>query len=246
MRVLIYAVVALLLTSCLELEQTLTINADGSGSQVLKMSIPKDVLAEMELRASAMNPMGAKQDLSAIFAKEKVGTEVAKHGLSLLKHESKVCGRRQDVEVKLGFKNLAQLRQGGLAQGKADLILQAGEHAGTIRLIYYPTGQAAYKQAQDKARQVREKGQDPMLQEFFKRQKKTLPGLDLGLVLNLPGIVVQASKNMQETGLRQVTAKVKAADIRSPSDLILALAPRYEVVFYGKECTFPLSKAGSQ
>ena len=58
------------------------------------------------------------------------------------------------------------------------------------------------------------------------------------LEIELPGDVLTCSDNLRKIGPRTVAATVEARDIRTPRDLVLAMAPRYEVAFDGRTCTF--------
>ncbi|MHC4079244.1 MAG: hypothetical protein ACYST0_12485 [Planctomycetota bacterium] len=52
-----FLIVVVLFTSCLQLEQTVTIHADGSGIQAVEMTTPERVIEALQQQASAHNPI---------------------------------------------------------------------------------------------------------------------------------------------------------------------------------------------
>ena len=64
--------------------------------------------------------------------------------------------------------------------------------------------------------------------------------MDVTFRLDLPGDVDYCSTNLTKNGDRQVVATVTAKDIKTPGQLVRALAPRFEVEFDGRGCKFDL------
>ena len=232
-----------LLTSCLQLEQTVTIHADGSGTQAVKMTIPERVIEVLQQQASAHNSLRKAPDMTAVFHRSKVEKELAAIGLKLTEHKvvDARLGRRAALAAR--FENLDQLRKSPLGGSRADWIFTKGPLKDTIQLAYYPQGRAAWVAAQQKVLELQKKPNDETLRSFFAKQKAQLKGLDISVTINLPGTVLMAYGDLRETGLTQVRARVKGVEIKTPKDLILALAPRYQVVFDGRDCKLPLSAA---
>ena len=61
------------------------------------------------------------------------------------------------------------------------------------------------------------------------------------LSLELPGDVLAHTANLKLEGRRKVRASIAAADVRTVNDLLMLVAPRFEVLFACAE--FPVSEA---
>ena len=103
-----------------------------------------------------------------------------------------------------------------------------------MRLIFYPQGHRAWQNAK---LQIEELSRDPMVQSHFKRQMQQVVGLDIALHIEVPGEIVWLH-NLEKDGPRRVTARVTEKGIERPEDLIKLLAPRYEVIFDARGCTW--------
>src|SRR5712672_4197210 len=91
-----------LLPACLELEQTITIAADGSGTQDLRLSLGASTLAQVKRATSVMD--GGGIDPLQVFDKETVAKELRDAGLVLLAHEASELGDKHRVSVAASFK----------------------------------------------------------------------------------------------------------------------------------------------
>lgn len=76
-----------ILASCLELEQTIVIRADGSGTQKMIPGLTNRALKTLENSLYAANPMGGVDPL-AIFEEEFVASELNAQGLKLRSHKA--------------------------------------------------------------------------------------------------------------------------------------------------------------
>jgi hypothetical protein len=242
-RALGYVIVVGLCTSCLQLEQTVTIAGNGSGSQVVTMTIPERVIEALQVQAMAHNPVRKAPDMTAVFHRAQVEKELAAAGLKLTEHKVEDARRGRRAALTARFENLEQLRRSPLCGSRADWVFTKGPLKGTIQLTYYPQGRAAWVEARQKASELQKRPNDPVVERFFAKQKAQLRGLDISVTINLPGTVLMAYGDMRETGLRQVQVRVRDEDVKTPRDLILALAPRYQVVFDGRDCKLPLVPA---
>lgn len=241
-RLAAVVVLAAALTSCLELEETVTIRADGSGVQKMKLGVTDRAL-QAAARQAAIAPEGAaeKSDPVRIFDASLVREEVTTAGMECKKVKTFTERRRRFIEVEAEFASLEKLRASPLAGGEAEWEFFQGKRPGTVFAAFYPRGKVAYRVAQEKARLLTSKPSERE-QQYFQRTVSQMKGLKLKWVLNLPGDVLALSKNTAKTGDRQITATVSEEDITSPKELILLLAPRFEVVFDGSACTFPLDE----
>ncbi|MBM3960343.1 MAG: hypothetical protein FJ306_00335 [Planctomycetes bacterium] len=239
MRILRLLVVLLLpfLPGCLEMEQTIAITADGSGTHKVRMTIRETTLAEVERVGAAAGAMS--EAARALFDKELVRRDLEAVGMTLAAHATEAKDRKRNVEVTAAFPTFAALQQSPLAGSRAEWTLAAGPNPGTVKLTLYPQGKAAWTEARAKAESMQTEN-DPIAEAFFRKKQAELTGLDLVVRFQVPGDVLVYTANMEKTGDREVTARIAADQIKTPQDLVRRLAPRFEVIFDGKDCKLPL------
>ena len=231
-------VLLFLLAGCLEMEQTVTITADGSGTQDVRLAIRETTLDAL-VRASAAAQLGAAPNPKALFDKELAGRDLQAAGLELKTHAAKLEAGLRTVEMSATFRDFATLQKTPLCGSVAEWVLDHGPQAGTAKLTLYPQGRTAWLEARAKA-EAMQKELDPVAAEFFRKKQESLAGLNLTLRFRLPGDVLLWTKNMERTGDREVVARITAEQIKTPEDLVRRLAPRFEVVFDCKDCKLPL------
>jgi hypothetical protein len=230
---------ALLLSGCLEVEQTVTFEKDGSGSQTLVMTAPEATLSAVRM-AATVNQTNASSDPTALFTKEKVETELAAAGLVLARHETSEVGSARKVDMQADFSAPSQLRQSPLIGSLAEWQFAKGPVPDTFEVTLFPQGKKAWEEARAKAEAMKDKV-DAVASDFFARRKQQLEGLDVTFRLRLPGKVLRYTANLEQTGECEVTAKITAEQIKTPEDLVRRLAPRFQAVFDARECkTFPI------
>lgn len=221
---------------CLELDETITIRPDGSGTQQVTMHLPREMLRKTAAHASALAQQ--RFDVTAIFDKKQATAEFAAAGLSLGKHTVRERRSSQTLELEAGFRDLGMLRNSPLTGGKADWILKKGGE-GRTALFYYPTGKAGWKDARKRIKALGKNPPTPRMLAFFRKKQAEMKGLDIRLTLNLPGRVLRKSKNLQAGKTpNQVIARITAAQIRSPADLLSMMAPCYIIEFDSRQCSF--------
>jgi leucyl aminopeptidase (aminopeptidase T) len=225
------------LGGCLELEHTVTLAANGSGKQVVRMTIRDSTIADVE-RAKAATE-GAAGAGKVLFDKELVARELTAAGLALESHNVQRKERQRTVDLAATFPTFAVLQKSPLAGSRAEWVLAAGPKEGTAKLTLYPQGKAAWTEARARAEAMQEKA-DEVADAFFRKKQQELAGLDLTVRFQLPGDVLVWTANMEKTGAREVTARITADQIKTPQDLVRRLAPRYEVVFDSTGCSLPL------
>lgn len=237
MNCLMPALVLGILTSCLELEQSIAIRADGSGTQKMTLGLTSRAIATIERSAPAANPLNGVDPLS-VFDNDLVDGELNALGMELLSHRTWRERRRRFVEVEAGFASVADLQKSPLAGSKAEWVVLPGKGRweGKLRLIFYPQGHVAWQKARQQVEDM--KGQvDPLARSLFERRRKEVKGLDIGLHIEVPGEIAWVY-NLKKTGPRKASVRVTEADIKGPEDLIQLLAPRFEVIFDGRGCTW--------
>jgi len=234
----LFPVVLLALAGCLELEQTVTLAADGSGRQTLDMTVRESTLAELE-RAGAAAQLGADANPFAVFDRKLVEAELTTAGFELTAYEAKKVAGKRTVSLAATFSQFGALQQSPLGGSACEWVLAKGPREGTAKLTLYPQGKVAWMEARAKAEEL-QVGQDPVAMEFFRKRQQQLAGLAIKVKLQVPGEVLVWTRNMERTGEREVTATITAAQIQTPEDLVRRLAPRFEVIFLSKDCKLPL------
>lgn len=219
----------LLLSGCLEIEQTVVLSADGSGSQTVHMVMRKGLLTELAKRQPAAQ-LGERGDPQAVFHKEKVQKELTAAGLELASHKVGDKAGKRIVDLTASFKDFATLQKSPLCGSAAEWSLSKGPKPGLGKLTLYPQGKVAWEQARQKAKEMKDK-LDPVAESFFRSRQSQLAGLNISVKFQLPGNVLVWTRNMKKTGDREVTAVITADQIKTPKDLVRRLAPRFEVIF---------------
>ncbi|MCA8975474.1 MAG: hypothetical protein KDC98_12195 [Planctomycetes bacterium] len=226
------------LTSCLEMEQTVVLESDGSGVQKFSMTMRESTMDEVRRAAAAVHTGGALEP-TAVFDKEIVERELVDAGFELREHEATKAHGKRTVKLAAAFADFATLQKTPLGGSQAEWVLAKGPKEGTAKLTVYPQGREAWLEGRRKAEALKA-DDDPLVAQFFARRRQQLAGLDLVLRLEVPGQVYLWTKNMKKVGDRSVEARVSAADIKTPEDMIRRLSPRFEVVFDARDCTLPL------
>ncbi len=226
------------LGGCLEIEQTVTVSPTGSGRQTMRMVIRDATLKEVE-RVSSAAEAGSTELAKAVFDKELVARELGEAGLVLESHQAERKANRRTVELAATFPSFAALQKSPLTGSRAEWELGPGPKAGTARLTLYPQGKAAWTEARAKAEQM-QTAADAVAEAFFRKKQQELTGLDLTMRFQVPGDVLVWTANMEKTGVREVTARITADQIKTPQDLVRRLAPRFEVIFDATGCSLPL------
>ena len=233
-------VACLVLAGCLEFEQTVTLRADGSGTQAVRMTLRDRVLREIAQAAPAAR-IGGRLEPDAVFNQALVEKELTGIGLELTEHRVERTGDRRTVELTAGFADFTTLQHSPLCGSAAQWVIARGPRAGTAKLTLYPQGKAAWLEARQRARTLADRD-DPLVTAFFDKRRAQLAGLQVVMRFRLPGDVLVWTANMDKTGEREVTARLTAAQIKTPQDLVRRLAPRFEVIFDASGCSLPLAR----
>jgi len=219
----------LLLCGCLEIEQTITLKADGSGTQTVKMDLRDSLIKELRQRQPAAH-LGEAGDPTAVFYEQKVRKELTAAGLELTAHKVEQKGGHRAVDLTASFADFDTLRKSPLCGSSAEWELSEGPKPGLAKLTLYPQGKIAWHQARVRAAKMKDQ-MDPVAEDFFRKRQAQLKGLDVVFRFQVPGKVLVWTKNMEKVSDREVLARVTAAQIKTPKDLVRRLAPRFEVIF---------------
>lgn len=219
----------LLLCGCLEIEQTITIKADGSGTQTVKMDLRDNLIKELRQRQPAAR-LGESGDPTAVFYEQKVRSELTVAGLELKSHKVEQKDGHRKVDLTASFADFETLRKSPLCGSSAEWELVEGPKQGLAKLTLYPQGKIAWQQARARAAKMQDE-LDPVAEEFFRKRQAQLKGLDIAFRFRVPGKVLVWTKNMEKVSDHEVLARVTSAQIKTPKDLVRRLAPRYELIF---------------
>ena len=228
------------LSACLQMEQTITLGADGSGTHDVTMTLPDSTFADAR-RAALANRTGTAIDPLALFTRATVAKELAAVRIDLVEHKSEAKGSAHTVAIRTRFPDPAALRQSPLTGSAAEWEFAPGPKAGTVRVTLYPQGKQAWRDARERALAMPDTA-DEVTREFFARRKAQLAGLDVKIRFRLPGKVLLWTRNLDKTGEQEVTASITAEQIQTPEELVRRLAPRFEVVFDAAGCSFPVDR----
>ena len=231
----------LALAGCLQMEQTVTLDAKGSGTHEVSLTMPESVLAAIQ-RAAPANQTAAASNPMALFDKEAVGKELKAAGIELVEHAPETIGKTRRVKITTKFDSPATLRKSPLTGSAAEWEFAPGPKAGTTRVTLYPQGKQAWVDARAKVIDGKV-AVDAVANEFFEKRKSQIQGLDVLVRFRLPGKVIEFTRNLELTGEQEVTAHITAEQIKTPEDLIRRLAPRFEVVFDSSAIEVPVDRS---
>lgn len=216
---------------CFEMEADIVLRADGSGTQRLEVQMSPTAVATLKGAAYAVDASAQRSDPTDLFDARKVRAELEAAGLSLEEHRTFEERDKRCVELKARFSDLDGLRKNPLTGGeRATWQVTRGAGRDEVRLVYFPRGQQAWKDARAKARELASEP-DEVVQKFFASRLQQLEGLRVVFSLELPGDIIAHTANLKLDGKRKVQASIAAEDVRSVRDLLMLVAPRFEVVF---------------
>ncbi|MSR39453.1 MAG: hypothetical protein EXS02_11540 [Planctomycetes bacterium] len=227
------------LQGCLQMEQTVTFTADGSGQHDLVMTLPESVLQEIK-RSAAGNQTSTAVDPLALFNKDSVEKELKAAGIELVRHAPETIGKSRRVVIATKFSAPDALAKSPLLGSAAEWEFVSGEQSSTTRVTLYPQGKKAWAEARARALSMRD-APDALASDFFAKRKAQFDGLDVVVRFRVPGKVIEFTRNLELTGPCEVTARITAEQIKTPEDLVRRLAPRFELIFDSSSCTFPVA-----
>jgi hypothetical protein len=102
-------VLAVLIAGCINYEENIELNADGSGKMLMHYSIPQQLHAMMELGQDTQQDK--KDEMPFKFKEAEIRTDMAAPGVTVDKVESKAEGDQQHYYVHVSFKKLTDLNQ---------------------------------------------------------------------------------------------------------------------------------------
>lgn len=220
------------LSGCLKVECNVTVHADGSGTQQLRIEVPD---AKVGSIADDNEQLAILRQARDLFNMDLVNTCLNSSDIRLTSHTSRLQGGLRTLDMTVTFPKTSSLHALPLFGGPTEWTVTAGPNDDTAKMTLYPRGKNAWKEARAKALSLDEK-MEPAVADQFRKTKETLAGLDLTLRIHLPGDVQGFTNNFEKTGAREVSAHVTFADIRTPQDLLRRMAPRFEVIFDAKGC----------
>ena len=116
------------LTGCIQVEETITLNADGSGTMELAYSVAEEQAAMMESAVSGEEALEAGEDFSfSADAIRKQFQEMEFEGVELLRADSSVQNGRRNISMAVKFKSLAALSETPLLSERSVALKKTGE-----------------------------------------------------------------------------------------------------------------------
>ena len=103
------------LAGCLELEQTVVLNGDGSGKQAVRLAMKESTLRELARTSAAAQLSTAATDPTAVFDKVVVERDLVAAGMTLASHTAKTDAGVRTVALEAAFPTFAALQQSPLA-----------------------------------------------------------------------------------------------------------------------------------
>jgi hypothetical protein len=94
---------------CINYEENIELNADGSGKMLMHYSIPQQLHAMMEMGQDTQQDK--KDEMPFKFKEAEIRTDMAAPGVTVEKVESKAEGDQQHYYVHVSFKKLTDLNQ---------------------------------------------------------------------------------------------------------------------------------------
>ena len=109
LRIFSLLVFAVLIAGCINYEEDIELNADGSGKMLMHYSIPQQLHAMMELGQDTQQDK--KDEMPFKFKEAEIRTDLSAPGVTVDKVESKAEGDQQHYYVHVSFKKLTDLNQ---------------------------------------------------------------------------------------------------------------------------------------
>jgi len=239
---ILFAALAAALGSCIEMEQTITLEADGSGTHRVVLWMNRSVEDAVQNFATVAQPTGRAFDPLQAMDEERVRAELRGTGLELIKHEALRDDWRRGFEIEIAFDNLEELRKSPLLGSRAEWEFLPGQEAGTRWIVLYPQGKEAWKQAYDKAKQMAETTDLALkasADKWFAEQKKAMGEMSVEIALHLPSRVVDATRNVDVIeGAKGIAFSFSPDQVKTPEILARYLAPRFIAIVEDRGLTW--------
>jgi hypothetical protein len=103
--------VLLLAAGCINYDQKMELNANGSGTMVMHYSMAQQLVSMMQMGGSAGAEGGGEQEMPFKLKEEEVKADLNAPGVKVEKFETKTEGDQQHFYVHLSFDNVASLNK---------------------------------------------------------------------------------------------------------------------------------------
>jgi hypothetical protein len=241
---LLFLVLPLLGTACLELEQTLELAADGSGKLHVSIRLDRAAVERMKEK-SGYRPSEEEQ------AAEKEMFDVARirknfeavEGVKLLDIQPLDDEKSMGMKASLQFDSQAKLAQGmralitrapGQRGGQLSWVfVKAGD--GRLRLIVYPSGRDDYQQAKEQLQRFGTLGEEERAMQavFFDQMKASLGGMRIAWRIKVPGAIDKV-ETLKRVADDVAEMQVSSADIKTMEDMTRLGGMRFVIEFKGE------------
>lgn len=222
-----------LLSGCLKLQQTLTINADASGLYSLSYSISEDAIVQARAVSklsglAVMQGSGQTEDrFTRMFLNPDEATlrrefkTYERYGVTIDSLKVQTKGGWRQVALRLAFKDIAQLQ-------KADFFRDYG-----FSLVKNAGGNYVF--VREAASRTRKASDLPLPPETIRLLAPILAGLSLDFNVSVPGRIVTTSAHRQT----QNTATWSYRFDKDPNAFVAVQRQQFNVLFEGKGLTLP-------
>jgi hypothetical protein len=217
----------LMLGGCVKLDQTLTLNADGSGTLAMRYGMSEQTIAQMrameQMAAQGGEGLSVKQENPLRFDPDQLRAELDKHrsaGVEVRALSSEVVDGWQYIDLEVAFVDIRALK-------RTELFKDSG-------LAIAPVGQGNYRVTQPGGGTAAPAG-DAAAQQLFRQMPAMLAGLRIVQTIVAPGNIIET--NAQRVDGRRASWVFDIAE--DPGVLDRLAQTRMELTFDGDGVTLP-------
>lgn len=193
MRVLFVCLIATVFAGCLRVDQTLSINADGSGELDMSYAMQESTIRQMEQVAkmqAAQDGHESQADADQFEFSEKSLRKrlrpFEEHGIEIIAIDSKTAEGWKTMHVKLGFKDLDALMK---TDSMNDSSLSIKKNAEGNYVLLQKTAEDAADEGG---------GEEDMTPEMLQRMAPIFAGMKIVQRIEVPGKIIKSNASEVE------------------------------------------------
>ena len=254
LALLLFAV-AVVLSACFELEQTLEIRADGTGRLIVKLSMQKEKLRQLEQRLRGLEAgpgdTGTVQGHPFDIERIRRSFKPLEH-VRLTKIERFTTETSSGIHVAIDFdstealaKGMAALvsrRDAGIANRMQIWFVRGPQHR--VRMIVYPSGRAEYDRSREQVASYAKLSAEQRTRQaqMFGMMRHSLEGLRITYRFVVPGKIFRHG-DAQKVSDSEVVFRIVGDRVKSMSEMTRLSGLRFEIEFDGAAFTGQLLDA---
>jgi hypothetical protein len=234
----------LVLSGCIEMEQDLTIGADGAGTMKSHVGMNERMLEQMQDPAIWIVPEGGF-NRADVFDEKRTRDDARKKGIDLQAYKTWAKDEKKHVEMVIGFKNPRELRNANLdGTDASDLFILKGEKEGTARMVLYPQGMKKHEEqtGYTKAMAATDEEGVESQRRMHGQMKAQFKGLKITYRCTVPGKIVSVGRGLQQVNDTTAAFTFADEDLKGPEDLARLLTMKFEIVFEARGLQIPFDK----